>query len=119
LKKIYGIPTYHNIVCYSMRRENTTKTSVLQEETRVFNTLKWIIEYSNTDQWMQKKGFKAEQFIFQDRHFSSTVFIVIGCVEPQHLVQELFTDEKFRDNFRLRSFFIGDSTRSSYKQRCV
>lgn len=85
--------------------------------------------------WSEK--FKAEQFIFQDIPLGSKVFIVTGCGEPQHLAQERlncinkcpksfldtelasivtlgaapYTDGKFRDNFRLRSFFIGDSTR--------
>lgn len=83
------------------------------------------------------KKFKAERFIFQDINLGNKIFIGTGCGEPQHLVQSLldyinknpkafldtelvsivtlgvatYTDEKFRDNFRLRSFFIGDSTR--------
>ncbi|NMB86103.1 MAG: hypothetical protein GYA29_07645, partial [Methanothrix sp.] len=40
---------------------DTAKTAVLQEETRIFNTPKWIIEHSNSYQWMQKKGFKTEK----------------------------------------------------------
>ncbi|MEM0498417.1 MAG: AMP-binding protein, partial [Methanothrix sp.] len=39
----------------------TAKTAVLQEETRIFNTPQWIIEYSNSYQWMKKKGFKTEK----------------------------------------------------------
>jgi len=38
----------------------TAKTAVLQEETRIFNTPQWIIEHSNSFQWMKKKGFKTE-----------------------------------------------------------
>ncbi len=85
--------------------------------------------------WPEK--FKAERFIFQEIRPGDKIFIGTGCGEPQHLVQELlnyidkdpkafldtelinivtlgvapYTDEKFRDNFRLRSFFIGNSTR--------
>ncbi len=83
--------------------------------------------------------FKAERFVFQEIHPGNKIFIGTGCGEPQYLVQALlsyidknpkafldaelinivtlgvapYTDEKFRDNFRLRSFFIGDSTRKA------
>jgi acyl-CoA hydrolase/RimJ/RimL family protein N-acetyltransferase len=83
------------------------------------------------------KKFRAERFIFQEIHPGNKIFIGTGCGEPQYLVQALlryidenpkafldaelvnivtlgvapYTDEKFRDNFRMRSFFIGDSTR--------
>ena len=39
---------------------DTAKTSSLQEETRIFNTPKDIIEHSIAYQWMMKKGFKTE-----------------------------------------------------------
>jgi acyl-CoA hydrolase len=81
------------------------------------------------------KKFKAESFIFQEIRPGDKIFIGTGCGEPQYLVQALlnhvnknpildtelinivnlgvapYTDEKFRDNFRLNSFFIGNSTR--------
>ena len=44
-----------------MKTADTAKTAVLQEETRIFNTPKWIIEHSNSYQWMKKKGFKTEK----------------------------------------------------------
>jgi acyl-CoA hydrolase/GNAT superfamily N-acetyltransferase len=85
--------------------------------------------------WPEK--FKAERFIFDEIHPGDKIFIGTGCGEPQHLVSELldyvkknpkafldaelinivtlgvapYTDEKFRYNFRLKSFFIGNSTR--------
>jgi acyl-CoA hydrolase len=81
--------------------------------------------------------FKPERIIFDQIRPGDRIFIGTGCGEPQHLVKELlsfvkghpkacldaelinivtlgvapYTDEKFRYNFRLRSFFIGDSTR--------
>jgi len=87
--------------------------------------------------WPEK--FKAERFIFQEIHPGNKIFIGTGCGEPQYLVQALlsyidknpkafldaelinivtlgvapYTDEKFRDNFRMRSFFIGDSARKA------
>ena len=83
------------------------------------------------------KKFKAERFIFQEIRPGDKIFIGTGCGEPQYLVQAFmnhvnknpkafldtelinivnlgvapYTDEKFRDNFRLNSFFIGNSTR--------
>jgi acyl-CoA hydrolase/GNAT superfamily N-acetyltransferase len=83
--------------------------------------------------------FKPERFIFQEIRPGSRIFIGTGCGEPQHLVSELlnyvnenpkafldaelmsivtlgvapYTDEKFRHNFRMKSFFIGDSTRKA------
>ncbi len=83
------------------------------------------------------KKFKAERSIFQEINPGDRIFIGTGCGEPQHLVETLldyikkdpkafldaelinivtlgvapYTDEKFKHNFRLKSFFIGDSTR--------
>ena len=85
--------------------------------------------------WPEK--FKAARFIFDEIRPGDKIFIGTGCGEPQHLVSELldyvkkkpkafmdtelinivtlgvapYTDEKFRYNFRLKSFFIGNSTR--------
>jgi acyl-CoA hydrolase len=85
--------------------------------------------------WPEK--FKAERFIFQEIRPGNKIFIGTGCGEPQYLVQSLlgyidknpkafldaelinivtlgvapYTDEKFRDNFRIRSFFIGEGHR--------
>ena len=78
-----------------------------------------------------------ERFIFQEIRPGDRIFVGTGCGEPQFLVGSLFdfvkqqpkafldaeiinivtlgvapyTDEKFKDNVRLNSFFIGDSTR--------
>jgi len=88
--------------------------------------------------WPEK--FKEEErFIFQEIHPGDRIFIGTGCGEPQHLVQSLlayvqrnpkafidaelinivtlgvapYTDEKFRYNFRLNSFFVGDNARNA------
>ncbi|MRR14790.1 acetyl-CoA hydrolase, partial [archaeon] len=78
-----------------------------------------------------------ERFIFQEIRPGDRIFVGTGCGEPQYLVRSLFefikqqpkafldaeiinivtlgvapyTDEKFKDNVRLNSFFIADSTR--------
>ena len=83
--------------------------------------------------------FAPEEKIFSHIHAGDRIFIGTGCGEPQYLVQALvnyvkskpkalfdtelihvwslgiapYTDEKFQDNFRLDSFFIGDSTRNA------
>jgi acyl-CoA hydrolase/GNAT superfamily N-acetyltransferase len=83
--------------------------------------------------------FASEDVIFSHIHPGSRIFIGTGCGEPQYLVRSLiryvqshpkalfdtevfhvwtlgvapYTDEKFRDNFRHTSFFIGKNTRES------
>lgn len=80
---------------------------------------------------------EKERFIFDKIRPGDRIFIGTGCGEPQYLVQALldhvkdhpkalldaelmnivtlgvapYVDEKFKYNFRLNSFFIGDSTR--------
>lgn len=82
---------------------------------------------------------EKEQFIFKEIHPGDRIFISTGCGEPQYLVQSLldfvqsnpkafldaelinvvtlgvapYTDEKFRYNFRLNSFFVGNNTRNA------
>jgi len=82
--------------------------------------------------------FLPPETIFSHIHAGDRIFIGTGCSEPQFLVAELvnyvnnnpkaffdaelihiwtlgvapYTDEKFQDNFRLDSFFVGDSTRN-------
>jgi acyl-CoA hydrolase/GNAT superfamily N-acetyltransferase len=82
---------------------------------------------------------EEERFIFREIHPGDRIFISTGCGEPQHLVQSLlayvqsnpnafldaelinvvtlgvapYTDEKFRYNFRLNSFFVGNNTRNA------
>lgn len=86
-----------------------------------------------------KKFVEKERFIFDKIRPGDRIFIGTGCGEPQHLVQSLlsyvhdhpkalldaelmnivtlgvapYVDEKFKYNFRLNSFFIGDSTRKA------
>ncbi len=83
--------------------------------------------------------FASEEVIFGHIHRGDTIFIGSACAEPQHLVQGLiryvksnpkaffdaevlhvrtlgvapYATEKFKQNFRLNSFFIGDSTREA------
>jgi acyl-CoA hydrolase/GNAT superfamily N-acetyltransferase len=88
--------------------------------------------------WPDKFRVK-EPFIFENIRPGDRIFIGTGCGEPQYLVRALlnyiseapkafldaelvnivtlgvapYTDERFRENFRLNSFFIGDSTRGA------
>jgi acyl-CoA hydrolase/GNAT superfamily N-acetyltransferase len=83
--------------------------------------------------------FVSEDEIFSHIHAGDRIFIGTGCGEPQYLVSALvnyvknhpkaffdaelihvwtlgvapYTDEKLQENFRLDSFFVGDSTRNS------
>ena len=83
--------------------------------------------------------FVSEEEIFSHIHAGDRIFIGTGCGEPQHLISALvnfirskpkalfgielmhvwalgqapYTNEKFQDNFRLDSFFVGDGTRSA------
>jgi len=83
--------------------------------------------------------FPSEYTIFSHIHRGDKIFIATGCAEPQYLVNALirfvekhpkkffdaevfhiwtlgvapYTDEKFKTNFRLNSFFIGDNTRAA------
>lgn len=81
--------------------------------------------------------FASEEKIFSHIHPGDRIFISSGCGEPQYLIQALiryvesdpkaffdtevvhvysfglapYTDEKFKQNFRHTSFFIGSNTR--------
>ena len=83
--------------------------------------------------------FASETVIFNNIHRGDTIFIGSACAEPQHLTHGLikyvqahpkaffdaevlhirslgvapYTSEKYRQNFRHNSFFIGESTRSA------
>lgn len=83
--------------------------------------------------------FATEEIIFRRIQPGDRIFIGTGCGEPQHLVGSLvdyvrrhpkaffdtevlhiftlgvapYADEKFQDNFRLDSFFVGNSTRKA------
>lgn len=93
------------------------------------------------DHWrsVSPEKFAAEDDIFRRIHRGDTIFIGSACAEPQYLVQGLiryvkahpkaffdaevlhirtlgvapYATEKFKDNFRHNSFFIGDSTREA------
>lgn len=81
--------------------------------------------------------FAANELIFGNIHPGNRIFVGTACGEPQYLVRALteyvhshpkaffdaelfqvwtlgvapYTDEKFRENFRHNSFFIGNNTR--------
>jgi len=83
--------------------------------------------------------FATEEKIFSHIHAGDRIFIGTGCGEPQYLLAALvnyvknhpkaffdaelihiwtlgvapYADEKLHENFRLDSFFVGDSTRNS------
>ena len=83
--------------------------------------------------------FISEDLIFSHIHPGDRIFVGTGCGEPQYLVRALikyvesnpkaffdaevlqvwtlgvapYADEKFKDNFRHNSFFIGASTRAA------
>ena len=87
--------------------------------------------------WPEKLATDEE--IFSHIHAGDKIFIGTGCGEPQYLVQALvnyvgsnpkaffgielihvwtvgaapYMDEKFRDNFRIDSFFISEGTRNA------
>ena len=88
------------------------------------------------------KKFATEDEIFSHIHRGDRIFIGTGCGEPQYLVRALidyvqkhpkvifdaevfhvwtlgvapYTDQKFEDNFRHNSFFIGNNTRSAINE---
>ncbi|MBP9020582.1 MAG: acetyl-CoA hydrolase, partial [Syntrophobacterales bacterium] len=93
------------------------------------------------DHWrsVSPEKFVSEDDIFRRIHRGDTIFIGSACAEPQYLVQGLiryvksnpkaffdaevlhirtlgvapYATEKFKENFRHNSFFIGDSTREA------
>ncbi len=93
------------------------------------------------DDWKSRypSKFESLETIFNHIHRGDTIFIGSACAEPQHLVQGLiryvksnpkaffdaevlhvrslgvapYAAEKFKQNFRHNSFFIGDSTRDA------
>ena len=106
-----------------MKRNNEMKDKKLLEEFRK----------------IYPEKFATEDQIFSHIHAGDSIFIGTGCGEPQYLVSALvsyvqshpkaffdaevihvwtlgvapYTDERLKDNFRLDSFFVGDSTRNS------
>jgi acyl-CoA hydrolase/GNAT superfamily N-acetyltransferase len=86
--------------------------------------------------------FASEELIFSHIHRGDRIFIASACGEPQYLVSALikyiesypkaffdtevihiwtlgvapYTEERFKYNFRLNSFFIGNSTRDAVNQ---
>jgi acyl-CoA hydrolase len=93
------------------------------------------------DYWrsVYPEKFASEEEIFSHIHRGDTIFIGSACAEPQHLVQGMiryvkshpkaffdaevlhvrslgvapYAAEKFKQNFRHNSFFIGESTREA------
>ncbi len=86
--------------------------------------------------------FAAEEEVFAQIHPGDRIFVGTGCGEPQCLVRALikyvqshpkaffdaevlqvwnlgvspYADEKFKDNFRYNSFFIGENSRETVNQ---
>jgi len=93
------------------------------------------------DDWKNTypEKFASEEVIFSNIHRGDTIFIGSACAEPQQLVHAMlryvkshpkaffdaevlhvrslgvapYTNEKFKQNFRHNSFFIGNSTREA------
>ena len=93
------------------------------------------------EKWRQlyPEKFASEEVVFGRIHRGDTIFVGSACAEPQHLIQTLikyvksypkafvdaqvlhirslgvapYASEKFKQNFRHNSFFIGDSTRDA------
>ena len=96
---------------------------------------RWLDEIKS----VYPEKFVSEDRIFRNIHPGDRIFISSGCGEPQYLIQALiryvesepkaffdtevvhvyslglapYTDEKFKQNFRHTSFFIGSNTRDS------
>ena len=86
--------------------------------------------------------FASEEKIFSHIHRGDRIFISTACGEPQYLVRALiqfvesnpkaffdaevlhvwtlgvapYTEEKFKDNFRHNSFFVGNNSREAVNQ---
>jgi len=93
------------------------------------------------DRWKERfpDKFASEEQIFRKVHPGARIFIGTACGEPQALVRSLvayardhpralfdteliqvwnlgvtpYADERFQENFRLNTFFIGESTRDA------
>lgn len=99
------------------------------------------LETISLEYWKKKypEKFVTEDVIFSHIHRGNTIFVGSACAEPQYLVQGLiryveskphaffdaeiihvrtlgvapYTEQKFKQNFRHNSFFIGDTTRAA------
>ncbi len=98
-----------------------------------------IVLWDDVRRAWPRKFRDNERFVFENIRPGDRIFIGTGCGEPQYLVRALlnyvqsapkafldaelinivtlgvapYTDEKFRHNFRLNSFFIGENTRNA------
>ncbi len=105
------------------------------EDTMLFHNQNWIDEMK--ERYPGK--FSSDKKIFDNIHAGDRIFLSTGCAEPQYLVKQLvqyienhpkafydaeilhvwtlgvapYTDEKFRSNFRLNSFFVNNNTRDA------
>ncbi len=99
-------------------------------------------QYLNEIQKLYPEKFASEEKIFKHIHRGHRIFIGTACAEPQHLVRALteyvnkypkaffdaevyhvwtlgvapYADAKFKRNFRLNSFFVGDNTRTAVNE---
>lgn len=109
-------------------RESTNSQSINRE-----------VSWDEIQKRWPRKFRDQESLIFKKIRPGNRIFVGTGCGEPQYLVRSLlnfvndqpkafldaeimnivtlgvapYTDEKFRDNFRLNSFFIGESSRNA------
>lgn len=101
-----------------------------------------IIDQNNSFETTYPEKFAREEFIFSNITRGSRIFISTACGEPQYLVGALikyveshpraiidaeifhvwtlgvapYANEKFRENFRHNSFFVGKNTRGAVNE---
>ena len=115
------------------------------QESSNSDSIKWDASWDRIQKKWPDKFRDQKRFIFKEIRPGDRIFVGTGCGEPQYLVKSLlnfvddhpkafldaelmnivtlgvapYTDEKFRNNFRLNSFFIGDSTRNAINEACA
>ena len=94
----------------------------------------------STFDWKEKYGhlIKSSKEVVKEIHPGDSIFIGTGCGQPQHLVNALidhgdhisdahiihlltmgeapYATEKFRDKFKMNSFFIAENVRGAFEQ---
>ncbi|MBN1390550.1 MAG: GNAT family N-acetyltransferase [Candidatus Thermoplasmatota archaeon] len=96
-------------------------------------------DWKDKFKYMYPEKFLSEDRVFCNIHRGDRIFISTACSEPQYLVNALvsyvskhpkaffdtevfhiwtlgvapYTDEKFKTNFRVNSFFVGNNTRDA------
>ncbi|MHC4258702.1 MAG: 4-hydroxybutyrate CoA-transferase, partial [Planctomycetota bacterium] len=94
----------------------------------------------STFDWKEKYGYliKSSKEVVKEIRPGDSIFIGTGCGQPQHLVNALidhgdhisdahiihlltmgeapYATEKFRDKFKMNSFFIAENVRGAFEQ---